>query len=237
VIEAVTEDLAVKREVLRVCSSSAPASAVIATNTSSLSVDILARSCNHPQRFLGAHWFNPPEWTPGVEVVTGAATARDVVDALVRLLQGIGKRPIIVADSVGFIANRLQMALFCEAARCVDEGLATVEGLDEIVRSSFGFRLPFYGPFQIADLAGLETYAVVARQHEEAFGDRFTVSARLRSLVERGDHGTRAGAGFYQYEAGAAEDIVHQRDRYYAALESLLHRLGRQSAVEDAPAP
>jgi 3-hydroxybutyryl-CoA dehydrogenase len=164
-------------------------------------------------------------------------TARNIVEAVVGLLQSVGKHPIIVADSVGFVANRLQMALFCEAARCVDEGLATVEGLDEIVRGSFGFRLPFYGPFQIADMAGLETYAVVARQHEQAFGDRFNVSASLRALVERGHYGTRAGAGFYQYEAGAAEQMLRERDRYYAALEQLLQRLDSQSRVDDERRP
>jgi 3-hydroxybutyryl-CoA dehydrogenase len=225
VIEAVTEDIEVKERVLRACEAAAPAGAIMASNTSSLSIDALARFVERPARFIGMHWFNPPEWTPGVEVVLGEHTDPAVAERVVGLLRAVGKRPSVVSGGVGFIANRLQMALFCEAARCVEEGLATPRAIDEVVRSSFGFRLPFFGPFQIADMAGLDIYEAVAEQHEQGLGERFRVPEALRALIRQGRCGTSAGAGFYDYEADAADRVLVERDRRYAALSELLARL------------
>jgi 3-hydroxybutyryl-CoA dehydrogenase len=222
VIEAVTEDMEVKREVLGACDAGAPERAIIATNTSSLDINALATFVEHPQRFLGMHWFNPPEWTPGVEVIPGERTEPEVAERIVALLRSIGKRPSVVARSVGFIANRLQMALFCEASRCVEEGLASPRDIDEVVRSCFGFRLPYFGPFQIADMAGLDVYEAVVEQHQQGLGDRFDVPEMLRELVREGRLGTASGAGFYDYEPGAAEQLLVERDRRYAALNGLL---------------
>ena len=222
IIESVTEDMAVKRGVLSVCDAAAQPTAIIASNTSSLDINVLAAFVEHPQRFLGMHWFNPPEWTPGVEVVPCALTAPEVAARVVELLHGMGKRPSVVAASVGFIANRLQMALFCEAARCVEEGLASPRDIDEVVRSCFGFRLPYFGPFQIADMAGLDVYKAVVEQHEQGLGDRFEVPEMLRKLVSQGRCGTASGAGFYDYEPGASETLLVERDRRYAALNTLL---------------
>jgi 3-hydroxybutyryl-CoA dehydrogenase len=132
----------------------------------------------------------------------------------------------VVSPSVGFIANRLQMALLCEAARCVEEGLAEPAAIDEVVRSCFGFRLPFFGPFQIADMAGLDVYRAVAEQHRDAFGERFFVPERLEGLVADGDTGTASGAGFYAYED--PDSLQSERDRRYAALAELLGELPPQ---------
>jgi 3-hydroxybutyryl-CoA dehydrogenase len=224
VIEAVTEDTGVKEGVLQACEAGAPSGAVIASNTSSLDIDVLAGFVKRADRFLGMHWFNPPEWTPWVEVVLGAQTDPAVADTVVTLLRRAGKRPSVVANGVGFIANRLQMALFCEAARCVEEGLATPQAIDEVVRSSFGFRLPFFGPFQIADMAGLDVYEAVVEQHEQCFGERFRVPDSLRSLTREGRLGTSSGAGYYGYDPGASDRVLVERDRRYAALSELLQR-------------
>src|SRR5918997_629880 len=172
IFEAVPEDLALKREILATCSDAAPAEAVIVSNTSSFPMDELAKSVEHPGRFLGTHWFNPPEWTPGVEVIA-AATDTGVVEKVVEFLGAIGKRPAIVGDGPGFVANRIQNALFLEAVRCVEEGLASPQEVDEVVRSCFGFRLPFFGPFQIADMAGLDVYESVLGVLEQGLGERF----------------------------------------------------------------
>lgn len=223
IIECVTEDIDVKREVLGACDAGARESAIIASNTSSLPINELAGFVSRADRFLGMHWFNPPEWTPGVEVVPAQRTDRRVVAQVVALLTGIGKRPSIVSASVGFVANRLQMALFCEAARCVDEGVASPREIDEVVRSCFGFRLPYFGPFQIADMAGLDVYEAVLRQHEQAFGERFKLPAAIEERVRAGRRGTASGSGFYQYGAEASNGLLVERDRRYAALSRLLH--------------
>jgi 3-hydroxybutyryl-CoA dehydrogenase len=223
VLEAVAEDTGVKLDVHAAIEAAAPAEAVIATNTSSLDVNRLKGAIERRERFLGMHWFNPPEWTPGVEVVPVEETDPAVVERVVAFLSAIGKRPAVVSPAVGFIANRLQTALFCEAARCVEEGLADPAAIDEIVRSSFGFRLPFFGPFQIADMAGLDVYRAVTEQHRDAYGARFHVPEALERLVAEGDTGTASGAGFYAYDDPDA--LQSERDRRYAALAELLGEL------------
>ena len=222
VIEAVPERLDLKRDVLAAVAAAAPPEAVVATNTSSFPIDDLAAAVARPERFLGTHWFNPPEWTPGVEVIPGAATDPRIVDRVVAFLAAIGKRPAVVRSGPGFVANRIQNALFLEAVACVEEGLASPREVDEIVRGTFGFRLPFFGPFQIADMAGLDVYADVLATLERGLGDPFRVPALLRSLVEGGRIGTKGGAGFYAYTAEEREQLLGERDRRYAALAALL---------------
>jgi 3-hydroxybutyryl-CoA dehydrogenase len=237
VFEAVSEDLALKREILAACSDAAPAEAVIVSNTSSFPMDELAKSVEHPGRFLGTHWFNPPEWTPGVEVIAAAATDPGVVEKVVEFLRAIGKRPAIVGDGPGFVANRIQNALFLEAVRCVEEGLASPQEVDEVVRSCFGFRLPFFGPFQIADMAGLDVYVSVLETLEKGLGGRFETPDALRELVERGRTGTKSGAGFLEYSDEERERLLLERDRRYAALNELLERLPPLEAGRDGGNP
>jgi 3-hydroxybutyryl-CoA dehydrogenase len=225
VFEAVFEDLNLKHDILAACSGAAPAGSVIVSNTSSLPIDDLAGAVEHSERFLGTHWFNPPEWTPGVEVIPAVATDPAVVEKVMRFLRDIGKRPAIVGDGPGFVANRIQNALFLEALRCVEEGLASPQEVDEVVRSCFGFRLPFFGPFQIADMAGLDVYVSVLETLEEGLGARFEVPDALRELVERGRTGTKSGAGFLEYTDEERERLLIERDRRYAALGELLERL------------
>ena len=233
VFEAVPEKLELKHEVLAACSEAAPAEAVIVSNTSSLSMEDLAPSVGQPERFLGMHWFNPPEWTPGVEVIPAQTTDPEVVEKVVAFLSGIGKRPAVVGNGPGFVANRIQMALFLEALRCVEEGLASPQEVDEVVRSCFGFRLPFFGPFQIADMAGLDVYASIFDVLERGLGERFEAPATLRAMVERGRTGTKSGAGFLEYTDEEREKLLLERDRRYAELNALLERLPPVQAGQD----
>lgn len=228
VLEAVAENIEVKHAVLAEVESAVGDEVVIATNTSSLPVDRLAEPLRRPERFLGMHWFNPPEWTPGVEVVAAPRTAPTVVERVVMFLRTLGKAPAVVKASTGFVANRLQMALFCEAVRCVEDGVASAAEVDEVARSTFGFRLPFFGPFQIADMAGLDVYSAVMEQHRQGLGERFFVSATLRDRVARGETGTSSGAGLYAYADGEPERLLSERDARYAALAQLLERLPPQ---------
>jgi 3-hydroxybutyryl-CoA dehydrogenase len=225
VFEAVPEILELKHEILTTCSDAAPHEAIIVSNTSSLSMDELVKSVDPPERFLGMHWFNPPEWTPGVEVIPAPTTDPEVVEKVMEFLRAIGKRPAAVGDGPGFVANRIQMALFREALRCVEDGLASPQEVDEVVRSCFGFRLPFFGPFQIADMAGLDVYVSVFETLEEGLGERFEVPGALRDLVEQGRTGTKSGAGFLEYSDEEREQLLLERDRRYAALSELLERL------------
>ena len=219
--EAVPEDIGLKEEILTSCSEVAP-DAVIVSNTSSLPINDLSAFVERPGRFCGTHWFNPPEWTPGVEVIPAKATEDRVVDRLVGFLRSIGKRPTVVGDGPGFVANRIQNALFLEAVRCVEEGLASPQEVDEVVRSCFGFRLPFFGPFQVADMAGLDVYENVLDVLGEGLGERFAAPDSLRDLVRKGRTGTKSGAGFLHYTDEERERLLLERDRRYAALDELL---------------
>ncbi len=237
VFEAVSENLELKHEILTACADAAPAESVIVSNTSSFPMDELAKSVEHPGRFLGMHWFNPPEWTPGVEVIPATATDPEVIEKVMAFLRDIGKRPAIVGDGPGFVANRIQNALFLEALRCVEEGLASPQEVDEVVRSCFGFRLPFFGPFQIADMAGLDVYVSVLETLKEGLGERFETPDGLRELVEQGRTGTKSGAGFLEYSDEERERLLLERDRRYAALNELLERLPPVEAGKNRGTP
>jgi len=225
VFEAVFERVEVKRTVLGAIEAAVRPTTLIASNTSSLPIDDLAALLGHPQRFLGMHWFNPPEWTPGIELIPAQSTNALAVEQARSFLQAIGKRPIVVGSGPGFVANRIQMALFREAIACVEDGLASPEAVDEVVRSCFGFRLPFFGPLQIADMAGLDVYRDVFGILERGLGERFGVPAILAAQVEQGHYGTKTGAGFFSYTAEEREQLLIRRDRFYAALSALLEQL------------
>ena len=225
VIEAVPEVSEIKGAVLAECDARAPAAAIIASNTSSLPIDDLAATVARKDRFLGMHWFNPPEWTPAVELIPSAHTDREIVERAREFLLAIGKKPATVASGPGFVANRIQFALFREALACVEEGLATAQEVDELVRSSFGFRLPFYGPFQIADMAGLDVYVNILDVLAEGLGADWEAAGALRDIVADGRIGAKALAGFYDYSEAERADLLIERDRRYAALARLLDEL------------
>ncbi|MGH3665383.1 MAG: 3-hydroxyacyl-CoA dehydrogenase family protein [Egibacteraceae bacterium] len=222
VIESVPENLELKCELLKACARHAPPEVVLATNTSSFPISRLAQAVPRPERFLGLHWFNPPEWVPGVEIIPSSQTDETVVTACRGLLTTLGKEPVLVGDSPGFVANRLQYALLREALACVDEGIATPLEIDRTVRSCFGFRLPFFGPFQIADMAGLDIYLNVFQTLRDNLGDAFAPPAVLEDLVAQGRLGTKTGQGFYQWPDAERPGLLANRDRKYARLARLL---------------
>lgn len=234
VVEAVYEDRTVKQEVLRRIEAGAGADVPISSNSSAISIESMSRALAHPQRFLGAHWFNPPQFVPAVELIASAETAPSVVDAVEGFLQRAGKEPARVADTPGFVANRLQYALFQEAAAVVEEGLASAETVDLVVRTSFGFRLPFFGPFAIADMAGLDVYSGAYRVLSDAFPERFTPPQALDDLVASGKLGAKAGSGFVIQAPEQAEAMASRRDRQYVALSKLI-RAAQGGPTDDAP--
>jgi 3-hydroxybutyryl-CoA dehydrogenase len=225
VFEAVFERIEIKRRVLDTIEAAAPPTALIASNTSSLPIDDLAAGLLRPQRFFGMHWFNPPEWTPGIEIIPAQATDPQAVAQVQSCLRAIDKRPIVVGSGPGFVANRIQMALFREALACVEDGLASPEAVDEVVRSCFGFRLPFFGPLKIADMAGLDVYRDVFGILERELGERFSAPESLSAQVDQGRYGTKTGSGFFDYTAEQRAQLLIARDRYYAALSELLAQL------------
>jgi 3-hydroxybutyryl-CoA dehydrogenase len=221
VVEAVFERPDVKATAYGEIEATAADAAVIATNTSSIPITDLAAGLRRPERFLGVHWFVPPLLVPCVEVIPTSSTGRHVVEAVVGALTRLGKRAVVVGDGPGFVANRIQFAMFREAARIVEDGIASPEQVDEVVRSSFGFRLPFFGPFTIADMAGLDVYADIFDTLERGLGEGLSAPDVLQAHVARGEFGVKTGRGFLDLTQAQADALIDRRNRAYVALAEL----------------
>lgn len=223
--EAVLEVAEVKRQVLAAIEDVAGPDVVIGSNTSTLPIGELAAGMRHPDRFLGVHFSNPAPFIPGVELIAHTGTAEPAVQVSEALVARTGKLSARVRDQAGFVLNRLQFVLLKEAAALVEEGVATAEDVDTIVRTTFGFRLPFFGPFAIADMAGLDTYGYGFDTLAEHYGDRLAAPSVLTALVQAGRFGVKQGGGFV-VPAGDSTALVAYRNRAYARLGQLLAELG-----------
>lgn len=199
VIEAIVEDLDAKVSLLRQVESQTADTAIIATNTSSLSVTAIGAGVTRPGRLAGMHFFNPAPVMPLVEIVRGAATEAGVLDALSATAEAWGKTPVRAASTPGFIVNRVARPFYGEALRIVEEDIATPTEVDEIVTGAGGFRM---GPFALMDLVGLDVNLAVSRSvYEQTFHDpRFTPNHIQEELVAAGRLGRKTGRGFYDYE-------------------------------------
>lgn len=196
VIEAVPEDRALKLDALARIEGAVRDDAVVASNTSSISIDALAGAMRRPQRFLGLHFFNPVPASALVEVVTGADTAPEVVTRATRWVEAIGKAAVVVRDAPGFASSRLGVALGLEAIRMLEEGVASARDIDTAMER--GYRHPM-GPLRTTDIVGLDVRLGIAEELERAFGARFTPPALLRDLVAQGHLGRKTGRGFYEW--------------------------------------
>lgn len=221
VSEAVPENVDLKLKVLRQISESAPAHAIIATNTSAIRLSTLAPQVD--QRFLAAHWFNPAPFLPLVEL---AGYDAEVMDLVEEMLSAAGKTVVRVPDVPGFLGNRLQFALYKEAASIVEEGLATPEQVDLIVNNSFGYRLPFFGPFGVGDIAGLDVYAGAFNTLEGHYGERLSAPISLVEKVDAGDLGLKSGGGFRRIDPAKRDELAAYRDRALVAMTALRRELG-----------
>jgi 3-hydroxybutyryl-CoA dehydrogenase len=196
VVEAVPEIPALKVEVLRAVEAVLAPDAVLATNTSSLSVTELAAALDRPARFVGMHFFNPVPASTLVEIVVAAETADDVVATAQGWVDRLGKTGIVVRDSPGFASSRLGVLLGLEAIRMLEEGVADAEAIDTAME--LGYRHPM-GPLRSTDLVGLDVRLAVAEYLTSTLGDRFTPPQLLRDKVAAGDLGRKTGRGFHDY--------------------------------------
>lgn len=225
--EAVSEVPGVKHDVLaRICTAARP-DAIVGSNTSTIPVRVLVTAVTRPERFLTVHWSNPAQFIPGIELVAGEATAPEAIERVRQMLARAGRQGALVADVPGFVLNRLQYVLLKEAMAVVEEGIASADDVDTVVRSTFGFRLPFFGPFTIADMAGLDVYANGFETLEKAFGPRLAPPAMLTEAVAAGRHGTKNGHGLVRdYTPAEVEAVVAHRAEAYGRMAGLLRELG-----------
>jgi 3-hydroxybutyryl-CoA dehydrogenase len=200
VIEAAPEKLDLKRDLFAAIEPLAPADALLASNTSSLSITALARGLKRQERFLGLHFFNPVHLMALVEVVRGQETSDATVEAGVAIVRALGKEPIVVRDAPGFASSRLGITLGLEAMRMVEEGVASAEDIDRAME--LGYRHPM-GPLKLTDLVGLDVRLGIAEYlHAELGSETFRPPEILRRLVAEGKLGKKTGRGFYDWSEG-----------------------------------
>lgn len=209
VIEAIVEDLDVKTTLFQALEGIVNEDAILATNTSSLSVTALARGCEKPQRVIGLHFFNPAPLMALVEVIPALQTEADLANHAVSQMSAWGKSPALVKDTPGFIVNRVARPFYSEAIRILEEGIASVEDIDASMRAQ-GFRM---GPFELMDLIGHDVnYAVTSTVHAAFYGDsRYRPSHTQRQLVAANWLGRKRDRGFYTYEGGVRQGNEGQR--------------------------
>ena len=197
VVEAVPEDLDLKLATLRRVEDAVDPATVIASNTSSISLDTLSHSLAHPERLLGLHFFNPVPASRLVEVVIATATAPHLRDHAVAWVGQLGKTAVVVRDSPGFASSRLGVALGLEAIRMVEEGVASATDIDAAMTLGYGHPT---GPLRLTDLVGLDVRLGIARYLERELGPRFAPPALMVAMVEQGHLGRKSGRGFYEWD-------------------------------------
>ena len=196
VVEAVPEDGGLKRDALARVEAVLPDTAVLASNTSSISIDDLVGELRRPARFLGLHFFNPVPASALVEIVVGALTAPGLIDDARSWVAAIGKAPVVVRDAPGFASSRLGVALGLEAIRMLEEGVASAADIDAAME--LGYRHPM-GPLRTTDIVGLDVRLGIAEELHAKLGGRFAPPELLRRLVAEGHLGRKSGRGFYEW--------------------------------------
>lgn len=198
VIEAVPEKLELKRSIFAKLDAACRPDALLATNTSSLSITRIAEACQRPERVLGMHFFNPVHIMKLVEVVRAAQTAPEAATLALELSRRMGKDPIDVKDSPGFASSRLGLVIGLEAMRMLEAGVASAEDIDKAMVLGYGFPM---GPLKLTDLVGLDVRLSIAEYLTKEVGPNFAPPQVLRDKVARGELGKKSGQGFYDWKA------------------------------------
>ena len=196
IIEAASEQESVKQAIFRRLDAVAPCSAIFASNTSAISITRLAAATEKPERFIGMHFMNPAQVMKLVEIIPGLRTAPEIVTTLIALCERMGKQPVVVTDAPGFVANRLLMPAVNEAIQALQEGLASREDIDTIMKLGAGHPM---GPLELADFIGLDVCLGILETLHGELGEKFRPCPLLRKMVDGGKLGRKNGEGFYDY--------------------------------------
>ena len=228
-VEAVAEQLPLKRAMFRKFEALCPKTAILATNTSGLSVTKIASAVKRPGRVAGLHFWTPPPLIPLVEVVCGRKTSAATANLLLDVCRRLGKRPILIRREVpGFVGNRLQFAVLREALHLLRKGVASAADIDTAMTAGPGLRWGVIGPLRTADLGGLDVFhAISSYLFADLAADR-KPAGRLEELVRRGKYGAKTGEGFYRYGGEERQKTIARRDRVLLKfLKALREEAGR----------
>jgi 3-hydroxybutyryl-CoA dehydrogenase len=223
VVETVSEELDLKERVFERLATAAPDDAVLATNTSSIPItDVAAAVPDAAERVVGCHWWNPPYLLPTVEVVRGTATSDETVDRTAAFVEAVNREPIRVERDVpGFVWNRIQFAVLRECTHLVSEGVASLPDVERAVRDGYALRTAVVGPFETADLAGLDLFRSIAANLYPHLSDADEPGPLFEERLASGRGGVADGAGFHEYDASEAT-VIRRRNERVAAIRRAL---------------
>lgn len=225
VIEAVPENLELKRGLFSKLDKICPRHAILASNTSGLSITQMASATGRPEKVVGAHFWNPPHLIPLVEIVRGEKTSEKTMRLAAELVDKLGKKPVMVNKEVpGFVGTRLHQALIREAFYIVEQGISSIEDVDIVVKTSFGRRLAITGPFETCDLGGLDTFLAAANVWKDLCNSG-ELPRLMSEKVERGELGTKTGRGLYHWDAESIARVKQARE------EELIHYFKRDKGL------
>ena len=223
VLEAIPEKMDVKHTFWEEVSRLVGEDVVLATNTSGLSISQIAQAVKHPERFAGMHWVNPPHLIPLVEVIAGEKSSPDCLETIRSLALRLEQHPVMVhKDPPGFVLNRLQYALLREACHIVEEGYASLEDVDSVMKYGLGMRYACLGPFETVDFGGIDVfYNVGSYLFGQLCNDTF-VPRIIQENFEAGRLGVKSGAGFHDYSGDKAAKAIAKRDAEFLKLSQCL---------------
>lgn len=214
IIEAAPESLHLKQELFKTVESFVRSETIIASNTSSFTLNVIGQKVEKKDRLVITHWFNPAQIIPTVEVVRGVQTSDIIFEVTYQLLKKIKKNPVRINKELpGFLVNRIQIAMMREVFDLHEKGMAEIAEIDEAVRGSIGFRLSVVGPFRTVDMAGLDTWLQSTKNLLPHVQSSVATPKSLEVLVSKGLYGIKCGGGFYEYTDDSSEDIIQGRDR------------------------
>ena len=222
VVEAILEKLDVKHAFWAEISALVPEDAILASNTSGLSSTAIAEVVKRPERFGGMHWINPPHLIPLIEVIQGKKTDDETAAAIRDMALAVEKKPVIVQDAPGFALNRIQLAVLRECLHIVEQGIATPEAVDDVMKYGLGMRYACLGPFEVCDLGGLDIFYNIASYLFEDLADEKAPFGMLADRFEKGQYGVKTAAGFYDYAGGKDAEKIKYRDRMFTKISKCL---------------
>lgn len=214
VSESVAENVDTKCEIFSKVDKICRKNTIFTTNTSGLSITKIASSVSNRERFVGMHWWNPPHIMRLVEVIKGDESSDESCLCVMDICRKLGRKPVLVKkDALGFIGNRIQMALQREVMNILEQGIATPEDIDAVMKYGPGARWALYGPCEIADLAGLDIMASVSSYLFKDLSNAQNVPNVLSDKISKGETGAKTGKGFYEYTKDKLEKIIRSRDK------------------------
>lgn len=224
IVESIAENLEIKQNYWEQISQVVTEECVLATNTSGLSINAIAKNVKGKNRFLGMHWFNPPHLVPLIEIILGDETDEKSCSMVTGVCNHLQKKPVLCKkDAPGFIANRIQYAILRECMEIVERGIADPEAVDAAMKYGLGFRYAALGPFEVADLGGLDIFYHISEYLNADLSNATEPQKLISDCYNQGNYGVKTGKGIYDYSNGRDQEVIQKRDQLFNKLFEALY--------------